>query len=267
MTGCRICGGALGPSRFVGLGLVACASCGAEFAAGSDSGAYASDRYLDDHADLLWDHAQRQFEAGMRLEWISERVSAGSLYEVGSAAGWFLDAARRSGFSVRGVEPSPALSAHAREVLGLDVVTGYAEEQPPGLQADVVCLWHVVEHAVDPVRLLRACVAQVAPGGLIFLEVPNLASPVAQRLGARWPALADRSHVTHFTPPALRAALEAAGLQPIELVTIPRWQYRSRPALLRPRAAASMARDIWLSRGLVRLEAGRGDLLRAVAQR
>jgi SAM-dependent methyltransferase len=203
----------------------------------------------------------------MRVEWISKRVTAGSLYEVGAAAGWFLDEARRSGFSVRGVEPSPALSTHAREILGLDVVTGYAEEQPPGPHADVACLWHVVEHAIDPVGLLRACAALVASGGLMFLEVPNVASPVAQRLGVRWPALTDRSHVTHFTPPALRAALEAAGLQPIELVTIPRWAYRSRAALLRPRPAASMARDIWLSRGLVRLEAGRGDLLRAVARR
>jgi SAM-dependent methyltransferase len=267
MTSCRICGGTLGPSRFVDLKLMACASCGAEFAEGADTAAYASDQYLADHADLQWDHAQRQLEARMRVTWISKRVTAGSLYEVGAAAGWFLDAARRSGFRVRGVEPSPALSAHAREKLGLDVVTGYAEDQPPGAHADVACLWHVVEHASDPVGLLRACAAQVAPGGLIFLEVPNVASPVAQHLGARWPALADRSHVTHFTAAALRTAFEAAGLEPIEVATIPRWRYRSHAALLRPRPAASMARDIWLSRGLVRAEEGSGDLLRAVAER
>ncbi len=261
---CRICDGRLTPSRFAGL--ARCATCGAHFSSHApDPRAYASDAYLADNADIQWDHAQRRFEARIRLDWMATWTQGGDLYEVGAAAGWFLDAARERGFGVRGVEPSPALSAHARDTLDLDVVTGLAEDQPPHGRADAVCLWHVVEHASDPVALLRASAAQVKPGGLVFLEVPNIASPLAQRLGMRWPALADRSHVTQFTPPALRTALERAGLQPVHLVTVPRWTYRAQR--LRPRAAASLVRDVWLSRGVVRPDASRGDLLRAVARR
>ncbi len=267
MTGCRICGGDLGRSRFAEPGLVSCASCGAHFGDTPDVGAYASDDYLADHVDVQWDHPQRRLEARMRLDWMAAWMQTGRLYEVGAAAGWFLDAARDRGFDVSGVEPSPALSAHARDMLGLDVATGFAEEQAPVPNAEAACAWHVIEHAADPVALLRACAAHVSPGGLVFLEVPNAASPLAERLGARWPALADRSHVTHFTPAALRAALERAGLEVVEMVTIPRWAYRSPRARLRPRAAASLARDVWLSRGVLRADPVRGDLLRAVARR
>lgn len=268
MTRCRICGGELTPSRFERLGLAACSGCGAQFARTADPSAYASDAYLADQADMQWDHKRRRLEARRRMNWISTTVESGRLYEVGTATGWFLHEARCRGFEVRGVEPSPAQSAHARETLGLDVVSGFGEEQPSGPPADVACLWHVLEHAADPVALLRAVAEQLTPEGVLFLEVPNVASAVARHLGERWPPLAEvHLHVTQFTPAALQAALESAGFARIELSTTPRSAYRSRAALLRPRAAASLVRDIVLSHPRLHHDVLRGEFLRAVARR
>jgi 2-polyprenyl-3-methyl-5-hydroxy-6-metoxy-1,4-benzoquinol methylase len=269
MTACPLCGGALTASDRFGEPLLdCCAGCGSCFARegrGEAVRSYGTDEYLARNGEQL-DAEQRRHEARLRLRWIGPHVTSGTLLDVGAAAGFFVDEARAVGFSARGIEPSPALSAFARERLGVPVEPGLVEEAAVGERVDAACLWHVLEHADDPIAMLRAAAAHVRPGGHIFVEVPNIASPVAQRLGQRWPALAFREHLTHFSPEGLRHALEQAGLAPVELFTIARWRYRRPRTWASPRTLASAARDCVLAGAIFRRDPLRGDLLRAVAR-
>src|SRR5579875_1374638 len=63
---------------------------------------------------------QRQWTAG-RLALAARESSGKRLLEIGCAYGLFLDAARKRGYDVTGVELSRAAAAHARERLGLTV--------------------------------------------------------------------------------------------------------------------------------------------------
>jgi 2-polyprenyl-3-methyl-5-hydroxy-6-metoxy-1,4-benzoquinol methylase len=268
VTRCPLCGGALAATGRYGIALDQCAACGSCFAREGRPEAvrsYASDDYLARYEDVQVDAPQRRHEARLRLRWMRSHVSGGSLFEAGAAAGHFLAEARSAGFSVSGVEPSPTLSTFARDTHALRVDTCLLEDAPPGARADVVCLWHVLEHAADPVAMLRDVAARLVAGGHVFIEVPNIASPVAPRLRGRWPALASTEHLTHFTPAGLTAGLEQAGLTPVEVFTIPRWHYRRPAAWASPRTLASAARDV-VAGGGVRRHPARGDLLRAVAR-
>jgi 2-polyprenyl-3-methyl-5-hydroxy-6-metoxy-1,4-benzoquinol methylase len=270
MRRCPLCGGAVAVTeRFGAPALDRCERCGSCFAREGHVDAlrsYATNEYLARNEEQFH-AAQRRYEARVRLRWVHSHLQPGTLLDVGAAAGFFVEAARAAGWSARGIEPSPTLAAFARERLGVPVETAFVEDAPAAESADAACLWHVLEHAEDPIAMLGAVVANVRPGGLVFLEVPNIASPVARGLGRRWPALAAREHLTHFTPGGLRGALEQAGLVPLELYTIPRWRYRRPRAWVWPRTLASVTRDCVLAHRIVRRDEWRGDLLRAAARR
>ncbi len=155
---------------------------------------------------------QRLWTAG-RLALIRERVPAGgSLLEIGSGYGYFLAAARDAGYRASGVELSAVGAAHARDALGLDVVTGQLADAPAGAHA-AVCFWDTLEHVPDPVAFLREVAARLAPGGVVALSVPDYASLPARLLGARWWTLKPEQHIWHFTPETLRRVAGAAGLR------------------------------------------------------
>jgi 2-polyprenyl-3-methyl-5-hydroxy-6-metoxy-1,4-benzoquinol methylase len=76
-------------------------------------------------------------------------------------------------------------------------------------------LWHVLEHLDDPAAALARVASWLAPGGVLLLGVPNLASAQARVGGARWFALDVPRHRTHFTVEGAHALLRAAGLEPV----------------------------------------------------
>jgi len=77
--------------------------------------------------------------------------------------------ARAHGLAVTGFELSARRRRHAQE-MGLDVIT---ELPPPGEHYDVVYANQVFEHLPDPLETLRQLGARLAPGGLIYIRVPD----------------------------------------------------------------------------------------------
>jgi 2-polyprenyl-3-methyl-5-hydroxy-6-metoxy-1,4-benzoquinol methylase len=158
------------------------------------------------------DPQARRYESHRRLRFLQRYVRQGRLLEIGSAVGYFLEAAKGAGFDVTGIEPAEELARGAAERFGVDARPGFVEDADlePG-SFDAVCGWHVLEHIPDPAPVLRNLHAVLAPGGVLALEVPNAASVEAHRLGAAWPHWDPAHHVGHYTPAALRALVERAG--------------------------------------------------------
>src|SRR5882672_3520086 len=105
--------------------------------------------------------------------------SAGNLLEIGCSYGYFLNAARKRGWTVRGVEPGKDASDFAIQRLGLEVVKGtIADVESDPTQFDAVVAWHVLEHDADPRRFLKISTDLLKPGGILGLRVPNLESTV-----------------------------------------------------------------------------------------
>lgn len=143
----------------------------------------------------------------------------GRLLDVGCAAGGFMEVAREQGWSATGVDVNGPATAHAREALGLDVVTGTLADLPEAYGVfDAVTLWDVAEHVPDPKGLIAQARERIAEGGIIALSVPNVASLAAWVGRERWPMFGDE-HLTYFTPETIRKMVKFAGFEVLRVET------------------------------------------------
>lgn len=157
---------------------------------------------------------ERVFRAEFRrrLRRIAPTGARGTLLDVGAATGAFLVEAKAAGFDVRGIEPSPA--AERARARGLDVLHGPIEAAAlPAESIDVVTIFDVVEHLVDPLATLARLRLALRPGGLLVVTVPDFGGWWARTSGSRWPFVTPKEHLQYFTRRTLRASLVAAGFE------------------------------------------------------
>jgi SAM-dependent methyltransferase len=160
---------------------------------------------------------------------------------------------RRSGWSVEGIEVSPAGRRYARQRWDLDVYAQPLEELP--LEADrydVVTLFYVIEHVADPIQVLKTVKRIVKPGGLILLRWPHT-TPIVKLLGP-WAHRLDLYHTPYhlydFSPVTMARLMGLAGFSAVETII----GGHTRPAHRLSRWATSgfghLAQILWaLSRG------------------
>jgi SAM-dependent methyltransferase len=74
-------------------------------------------------------------------------------------------------------------------------------------------LGQTLEHLADPGRVFEAIKACLAPGGLLYIDVPNICYPTFWRLGRFLRA----EHLFHYSPRTLRLTLRKHGFDPIEI--------------------------------------------------
>ncbi len=147
----------------------------------------------------------------------------GRALDVGCAAGFFLKVLEERGWQCAGVELSPAIAAHARDVYGFENVhVGELASAPfaPG-SFQLITMWDVVEHVPDPLALLGHAAELLAEDGCLVIETQNIASRFARLLGPRWQHFKHLEHLYHFQPDSLRDLLRRAGFEVIEAT----WRY------------------------------------------
>lgn len=278
-SACWLCEGpARSDPRLAAAGYVRCATCGFVFQPARDSPEdearlYDADyfatydsrtgaRRAEGHYDLAAD--QRRSEAVLRAEHVRRYARPPArLLEVGAASGWFVSAAAEAGYTAQGVEPSAA-QARAAGDRGLAVRHGTLADLASGPETfDVVCAWHVLEHLPRPRDAVAQMRALLRPGGLLFLEVPNIGSIAATRRGTTWAHLDPGAHVAHYDPSTVRRLLEASGFDVVALDTFSPRQFSRTPT----RRLLHAAHDAVLHGTPALTHAWRHQLLRVVAVR
>jgi SAM-dependent methyltransferase len=137
----------------------------------------------------------------------------GRALDVGCARGDLAAGLRSRGWSVDGVEPSPAAAALAAG-RGVRVLGPTLTRAPIEAGAyDLVVMRHSLEHLPDPLSGVRALAGALSPRGVIVISLPNFASWQRGRFASRWFHLDLPRHRVHFTPSSLRTLLASAGLR------------------------------------------------------
>jgi 2-polyprenyl-3-methyl-5-hydroxy-6-metoxy-1,4-benzoquinol methylase len=159
------------------------------------------------------------------LATLGNRVPARSrtLLDIGCHAGRFLRMAADAGWRAEGTEINERTATHAAHRTGVPVHRlGAGQVGELGRRFDAVVLTDVLEHIPEPVALLEKLRTVVTDNGWIAVKVPCGPAQLAKetwraRLSAGYRAtIADNLvHINHFSPAALRLALDRAGFDEI----------------------------------------------------
>ena len=134
-----------------------------------------------------------------------------SLLDVGFGDGSFLELAKNAGWTVTGVD-SDLVTVHAAKKRGLNVLHGGIETLDDiSSHFDMITLSHVIEHVHDPRAVLRKAYRLLKPGGIIWLETPNIDSFGHHRFGRHWRGIEPPRHLVIFNWDSLEKLLEEEG--------------------------------------------------------
>lgn len=196
------------------LPLYKCARCGHGFTPITIDPSSITEWYAKAPRDevFLGDEAARRKTAETLLKRIEARVPKGRLLDVGAGPGVFVAVAVGRGWQAVGLDPSAWAVDHARDTYGVEMIQGdiSALQNLPPQAFDVVTLFDVIEHVVNPELLLENSSRVLTSRGLVVLTTPRFDSFVARRMGRRWYCIFP-AHLHYFTHRSLQAALEKAG--------------------------------------------------------
>jgi 2-polyprenyl-3-methyl-5-hydroxy-6-metoxy-1,4-benzoquinol methylase len=163
------------------------------------------------------------------LDKLEMEHAPGSLLDIGCGTGLFMSVARRRGWDTFGIDDSIEATNYAREHFGLDVWVGdFAEFPAEGRKFDAITGWDIIEHARDPVGLLKAMRACLADDGVVGLSTPNqrsildvLAGAMYRLSGGRITAPLEKfyieQHFLYYTPETLARSLDRGGFEVAQL--------------------------------------------------
>lgn len=207
---CAICGGAMRQQK---PWLFRCAGCG-HLSSTLSAGAGTGIDGLEDLRRANFETLLDKLEALVGLR--DKRV-----LEIGSAWGWFLEAAARRGARVHGIEPEEANAQQAR-ALGFPVEIGLF---PDGLADkgpyDIIVFNDVLEHIPGPGDAMQEVARLLKPGGLAVVNLPSSNGTLYRVAGLMdgvgfsgpfermWQKGFPSPHISYFNPANLRRLVEA----------------------------------------------------------
>lgn len=119
--------------------------------------------------------------AARRLAIVAPYLAPGArILDVGSGTGSFVDLAQRHGFDARGIEPNEAYARWSAARFGIRVEPGTWESADfAPASFDLVTVNHVLEHLRSPTATLTRLHRWIAPGGRLYVAVPDMKNPAA----------------------------------------------------------------------------------------
>ncbi len=162
--------------------------------------------------------------ARRRATFIARKVRKGPaqrrFLDVGSSAGFMVEAAREKGFAGVGVELDATSIAYARErypenTFFHGTVEDYAREAV-GTVFDAVYSSEVIEHTADANSFMAAIARLTRTGGFLYLTTPDIGHRRRPKDLTAWDAFCPPSHCLYFTEGSLRLLLRKHGFRNVQ---------------------------------------------------
>jgi SAM-dependent methyltransferase len=159
-------------------------------------------------------HLVRNYTLGKKEALVSTYVSRGTILDYGCGTGMFLKTCKDKGWDCVGMEPD----AGARKIgegKGLKVHEDLAVlgRSLAGKKLDAITLWHVLEHVTDLDGTLKFFKAELKPGGVLVIAVPNYTSADAKHYKEFWAAYDVPRHLYHFELGSISKLLSKHGFK------------------------------------------------------
>jgi SAM-dependent methyltransferase len=162
---------------------------------------------------------------------LEKHKNKGIVLDLGCGEGYFLKLAKEREWKTYGVDVSDEACRFARNKLGLEIFQGeLADAHFPSDFFDVVTLWDVLDHLVDPLDVLAEINRIVKDDGLIIVRVRNFVfhrmlhllflslQGIATAFKIKDPSV---FHLYSFSPSTIRRLFEKAGLECLQIRNAP----------------------------------------------
>jgi len=134
------------------------------------------------------------------------------LLDVGCGSGTLLGLLKQRGVRGIGVDFSAEAARLAEAENGVRVVVGSLEDAAfPDQSFDIVTLFHVIEHVVNPREVLSEVFRVLRPNGAVVVQVPSLDSWQFKLFRAKWYGLDIPRHVIDYSKHAMLKLLNDSG--------------------------------------------------------
>lgn len=202
------------------------------------------DKNIKDVGSVKRAHNKMIEDTQRRIELVSKLTpKGGSILEIGSGHGFFLEMMRKKGFKILGIEISREKRKIQKKITKVNVLDININEQIPDIGLfDTIVFFHVLEHMTEPVRFLINCQKLLKLKGKIVAEVPNADDFQLQFNKAYKEFYWQRAHINYFTPKILKRILQKSGLKNSKIIGVQRysienmfnWKLMNKPQIDEP---------------------------------
>ena len=205
--------------------ILRCVSCGVgmtqlpeNFSAGGIyTEAYFQGGQADGYSDYVGSESVLRGEFRAAVQYLRQTgCSSGRLLELGCAYGFFL-AEANAYFEVQGIEMSES-AVHFCRTRGFEVEHGTLTAEYVGRSApfDAVVMLDVVEHLMEPDKMMELVRKAMKPGGKLMLTTGDWESALSRLMGRNWRLMTPPQHTFFFSPRTLSVMLARVGFDVIE---------------------------------------------------
>jgi len=230
-TICSVCGSVCSKQLFVKSGFlyVECERCSHVYV----KNRLRENKILEDYEESKYEKMTHKIEESAEIKEYTLRLyekyisllsdmhyKSGRLIDVGCGAGNFLKYCQKfTDFELSALELNVDMHTSLVEVVGEDrLYTDKIEDVNFKLKSyNVITLWGVLEHLVDPLSVLKKCVHIMKDDGIMLALIPNIYSRAYKILGVNTPTLNPKTHLQMFTKESFEHMCGDAGIEIVQL--------------------------------------------------
>jgi len=204
-----------------GIDIVACHKCTLRYTAKvpvDPNDVYEDLVYFDITQDSCVDfHEYRKKRLGKeRVQLIINQIGnirGKKLLDIGSGSGYFLECAIEAGAECTGIEAGGHLREWSQKRLGVSIMKDDIDEMPSNMLFDIITMFDVIEHVLDPVALMKSVCQHLTLSGIVVVFTPNFDSVGIKYMKEKSNLIFPTGHLTYFTNKSMNCLLGKVGLK------------------------------------------------------
>ncbi len=221
---CPLCGAQ--SRKTISASFARCADCGIIFNLNFKSLSYDRDYFISEYKEqygrtYIEDFAGIYSMAKTRLSRILKNFNgtAGlSILDIGSAAGFFLKAAKDSGIeTLLGIEISEFAADYCRDNFSIEVIQAPFGEVNLNRRFSVISSWFFLEHMAEPAQVIGKIYSMLEEGGVFACGVPSFYGPSFHFNRKGWMETHPQDHRIDLSPSSAKRILKQAGFRRVKV--------------------------------------------------
>jgi len=171
--------------------------------------------YIDDF-DSIYNNSVKRLQEISQFIKIKKEIS---LLDIGSAAGFFLKAAKDKGIDrVLGIEISEFASQYCRESFSIPVIRDSFENVSVDQRFDIVTSWFFIEHCDNPLEVFTRIYNMLNDSGVLAFSVPSCYGPMYYFNRSEWEKTHPQDHLINMSPFTAKKILQKIGFSKVRVI-------------------------------------------------